>query len=472
MQRFETVIGLEVHIELNTNSKIFCSCPTTFGAEPNTRVCPVCMGMPGAMPTLNRRVVEYAVRAGLALGSEVSRRSKLDRKNYFYPDLPKAYQITQSDSPLCTGGSVEIETENGRKRVGVTRLHIEEDAGKLTHTPDGTLIDYNRCGVPLIEIVSEPDLRSAEEAVAYLKKLRSIMRAIGVSDCRMSEGSLRCDINLSVHRIGEPFGERTEIKNLSGFRSVARAIEYESARQCELVLRGESVVRETRRFDENAGRTHLLRRKESVGDYRFFPEPNITSFEVTDDEVARIAASLPELPDARKRRYIAAFSLAPYDAEQIADEPAVARWFESAAALTEHPRRLAALTLTELFRILPSDPEVIPISPESAAKLINMTASGKINSTVAKRVFERCCESGGDPEDIVFSENLGQISDPAALERITREALAAEPKLLADYRRGKLAARDAMFGRVMRRTDGRADPRLVAETLDRILAEG
>ena len=468
---FETVIGLEVHAELSTVSKIFCSCATDFGAEPNTQVCPVCMGMPGGMPVLNRTAVETAVRAGLALGCEVQTYSAFDRKNYFYPDLPKGYQITQQERPLCLGGSLMIETAGGEKRIGIARIHIEEDAAKLVYSGGKVLVDFNRCGVPLAEIVTEPDIRGAEEAAAFLKKLRSVLRASGAAECRMSEGGMRCDVNISVRRRGEQFGERVELKNLSSFRSVARAIEYEAKRLIAAAERGEAAARETRRFDESTGRTFAMRRKESGGDYRYFPEPNLPPLILTEEEIERIRSSLPELPDARKRRYVSELGLAPFDAEQIASENAVADWFESAAALTPHRRRLAALTLTELFRLLPSDPESIPLTPERAARITDMAEAGEISAAVAKRLVERCFSEDVSPDAVVRAEGLGVIRDEGELEKILREALREEPKLLADYRRGKSAARGAMLGRVMRRTGGRADPQAASAALDRILNE-
>lgn len=469
MSVFETVVGLEVHVELATKTKIFCSCPTDFGAEPNTQVCPVCMGMPGVLPVLNERAVELAIIAGLATGCEISAYSKTDRKNYFYPDLPKAYQISQYDVPLCHDGAVEIETDGGSKRIGVTRIHIEEDSGKLLHDrEDATLIDYNRCGVPLIEIVSEPDIRSASEAVAYLKKLRSILRYTGVSDCKMNEGSFRCDVNLSVRRPGERMGIRTEIKNLNSFQSVARAIEYEANRQIALIEQGEVILQQTRRFDASTGRTHMLRRKETADDYRFFPEPDLAGIVVSDETVSRLKSEIPELPDARKRRYIAELGLAPYDAEMLADDRAVAEWFELALKHTSHAKRLANLALGEMFRLLGED-EAPQISPAHAAKIVDMAAEGRINGATAKRVFTEVWSSGADPEAVVRSQGLEQLVDEGELRRLALEVIAENPKMTADYRGGKTAAFGALMGRLMHKTDGRGEPQLMRKTLEQVL---
>lgn len=469
MSKFETIVGLEVHVELATKTKVFCSCPTTFGAEPNTQVCPVCMGMPGVLPVLNEKAVEFAIIAGLATGCEISTYSKTDRKNYFYPDLPKAYQISQYDIPLCHDGAVEIETDGGSKRIGVTRIHIEEDSGKLLHDrEDATLIDYNRCGVPLIEIVSEPDIRSAAEAVAYLKKLRSILLYTGVSDCKMNEGSFRCDVNLSVRRPGEPMGIRTEIKNLNSFQSVARAIEYEADRQIELIEQGAAIIQQTRRFDASTGRTHMLRRKETADDYRFFPEPDLAGIVASHELVQKLAAEIPELPDARKRRYVAEYGLAPYDAEMLAERRAVAEWFESALKATPHAKRLANLALGELFRLLEDD-DAPKISPEHAARIVDMAAEGRINGATAKRVFADSWSSGADPEEIVRSQGLEQLVDRTELMRLAEQVVAENPKMIEDYRRGRTAVFGALMGRLMHKTEGRGEPQLMREAIEQIL---
>ena len=367
---YEMIIGLEVHVELKTRTKIFCSCETTFGAAPNTQCCPVCMGFPGTLPVLNRQVVHYAVLAGLATGCTIARFSKQDRKNYFYPDLPKAYQISQYDLPLCLNGRLAIETEQGAKTIGITRIHIEEDAGKLVHDPEkGTLIDCNRCGVPLIEIVSEPDIRTPQEAVSYLRKLRAVIAYTGVSDCRMNEGSLRCDVNLSIHKPGEPFGTRTEMKNLNSFQSVQRAIEEEYRRQVEAVRKGEAIVQETRRFDQRSGKTTAMRRKENANDYRYFPDPDLAPIVLAEDLVDAWKHELPRLPDERKASYIREFGLTSYVAEQLVSDRALADYFEQAAKSTHAVKTLGNLMLTEVFRLLDSEEASVPIAPEHMAQI-------------------------------------------------------------------------------------------------------
>ncbi|MBQ6020703.1 MAG: Asp-tRNA(Asn)/Glu-tRNA(Gln) amidotransferase subunit GatB, partial [Clostridia bacterium] len=448
---YEAVIGLEVHIELNTKTKIFCACPTAFGAPPNTQVCPVCMGLPGALPVLNQAVVESAVRAGLALGCKISRVSRLDRKNYYYPDLPKAYQISQFDRPLCGRGSLEIETSRGVKRVGITRIHIEEDAGKLIHGARGTLIDCNRCGVPLIEVVSEPDLRSAEEADAYLRALRAVMRYIGVSDCRMNEGSMRCDVNLSVHKKGEAaLGVRTEMKNINSFRYAAAAIEYEFRRQVQTLLSGGTVVRETRRFDPATGKTHTLRVKESEDDYRFFPEPDLPEIALTDGDIDAIRRTLPELPAARKKRLETEYGLPGKDAALICAEKTAADWFEAAARRTAYPAAAANLTVGELFRRCAADDFACPIPPENMAALCDLFGGGTVNSTTAKALLARMWDEGIDPARTVENENLAVLRDPGTLRREIERAVKENPKCAEDYQKGKTAAAKTIVGAVMK----------------------
>ena len=382
---YEMVIGLEVHVELKTRTKIFCSCSTAFGAEPNTQCCPVCMGYPGTLPVLNKQVVHYAVLAGLATDCTIARYSKQDRKNYFYPDLPKAYQISQYDLPLCVDGHLTIETEAGEKRIGITRIHIEEDAGKLVHDPEkGTLIDCNRCGVPLIEIVSEPDIRTPQEAAAYLRKLKAVIAYTGVSDCRMQEGSLRCDVNLSIHKPGEPFGTRTEMKNLNSFVSVQRAIEEEYRRQVEAVKKGEVIVQETRRFDQSTGKTSSMRRKENANDYRYFPDPDLAPIVMDDDLVKQWGAELPQLPDARKAIYMADFGLTSYAAEQLVSSKYLADYFETAAQGCKAVKTLGNLMITEVFRLLDGEDALIPIAPEHLARIAELADSDVINGGAAK----------------------------------------------------------------------------------------
>ena len=470
---YEMVIGLEVHCELKTKTKIFCGCSTAFGAAPNTQCCPVCMGMPGALPVLNRQVVEYAVKAGLALNCAVARFSKEDRKNYFYPDLPKAYQISQYDLPLCEHGHLDIETAAGPKRIGITRIHIEEDAGKLVHGKDGTGCDYNRCGVPLIEIVSEPDIRSAEEARAYVRKLRAVLLYTGVSDCRMQEGSLRCDVNLSVRRKGDQrLGVRTEMKNLNSFQFIVRAIEYEFARQVEALEAGEPVVQETRRFDQDTGKTYTMRTKEDADDYRYFPDPDLPPIVLEEEELARLRDSIPALPDERKARYIKDYGLSARDAEQLVTERAVADYFEEAAGRTAYPKHVVSLLTTEIFRLLslsPAEETAIPVSPAHLAKLADLLGSGRINSGTGKRLLGQMWERDADPEQLAGEQNLWQISDPAVLLPLVKDALAENPRSAADYRRDRTQALQALIGQCLRATGGQGDPQVLRALLEQEL---
>lgn len=470
---YEMVIGLEVHVELNTETKIFCSCPTTFGAAPNTHVCPVCMGLPGTLPVLNQKVVEYAVKAGLATNCEIARYSKEDRKNYFYPDLPKAYQISQYDLPLCEHGWLEIETENGAKKIGITRIHIEEDAGKLVHDDEhGTMIDCNRCGVPLIEIVSEPDIRSAEEAEGYMRKLRATILYTGVSDCKMNEGSMRCDVNLSVRKVGETtFGTRTEMKNLNSFRFVVKAIEYEYKRQVDALEKGEKIVQETRRFDPDTGKTYTMRTKEDANDYRYFPDPDLPPIILTDEQIASFRAEIPELPDARKAKYVKTYGLAAYDSEVITADRAMADWFEAVAAETAYPKIAANMLISDLMRLIESESFDCPISPQSMAKLCDLFGHEVINSSTAKKLLSRMWKDGIDPEETVKAENLAQINDDAVIEEAVRAAAEANPKSVADYKKGKTAAAKAIVGQVMKALGGRANPVKLSEITEKVLSE-
>ncbi len=471
---YEMVIGLEVHVELATKTKIFCSCPTTFGAEPNTQCCPVCMGMPGTLPVLNRKVVECAIKAGMATNCTIARYSKQDRKNYFYPDLPKAYQISQYDLPLCEHGHLDIETASGSKRIGITRIHIEEDAGKLVHDDSGTFVDCNRCGVPLIEIVSEPDIRSAEEAVAYLQKLRATILYTGISDCRMQEGSMRCDVNLSVHKPGEPFGTRTEMKNLNSFQFVQKAIEYEYKRQVQAIEDGEEIVQETRRFDEKSGKTFSMRRKEDANDYRYFPDPDLAPIEMSEEKLSELEAAIPELPDARKAKYMADYGLTAYDAEMITGTPQMADYFEQAAA-TAYPKQAANLILTEVFRLLAAEGEDaanIPVSAAHLAALVTMTADGEINSSTEKKVLSDLWKGGDtDPAAYVKEHGLAQISDRAVLQSMVDEVIEKDPKSIADFKKGKTNALKSLVGQIMGKTGGRANPVIVQGLIDEKVKE-
>ena len=469
---YEMVIGLEVHVELKTKTKIFCNCKTDFGAEPNTHVCPVCMGMPGTLPVLNKKVVDYAIKAGLATNCSIARFSKQDRKNYFYPDLPKAYQISQYDLPLCEHGYVDIETADGSKRIGITRIHIEEDAGKLVHDAKlGTLIDCNRCGVPLIEIVSEPDIRSAEEADAYLRKLRAAILYTGVSDCKMNEGSLRCDVNLSVRKPGEPFGTRTEMKNINSFQFIAKAIDYEYRRQVDALESGESVVQETRRFDADSGKTYSMRKKEDANDYRYFPDPDLPPIVITEEKLAALKAEIPMLPDERKKLYTETYGLTAYDSEVITNELAVADYFEKTACATRYPKLAANMLITDILRSYDSENGDLPVKPERLAALADLLGDGKINSSTGKKIVGELLVSDFDPAVYVAEHGLEQINDRAVLEQAVREVLMSDAKSVASYKVGKTAALKALVGKVMAKTGGKANPVMVNELTQALITE-
>ena len=465
---YEMVIGLEVHVELKTKTKIFCSCPTTFGAEPNTQCCPVCMGYPGTLPVLNKKVVEYAVKAGLATNCKIANYSKQDRKNYFYPDLPKAYQISQYDLPLCEHGWLDVETEEGAKRIGITRIHIEEDAGKLVHDDKhGTMIDCNRCGVPLIEIVSEPDIRSAEEAKAYLQKLRAIILYTGVSDCKMQEGSLRCDVNLSVRKAGEEkFGTRTEMKNLNSFQFIVKAIEYEYKRQVDAIEAGEAIVQETRRFDPATGKTYTMRSKENANDYRYFPDPDLPPIELSNAVIQALGEEIPELPDVRKRTYMEKYGLTAYDGEVLTSDKAMADYFEAAAATTKHPKLAANLLISEFMRLIETESFSCPVSAENLGELATLVGEDVINSSTAKKLIKEMFETNASPKALVEEKGLAQINDEALLSRLVAEAVAANPKAVADVKGGKLAAAKSIVGNVMGKTGGKANPVIVNRLLE------
>lgn len=462
------VIGLEVHCELKTETKIFCGCPTSFGAEPNTQCCPVCMGMPGTLPVLNGKVVDYAIKAGVATNCTIAKYSKQDRKNYFYPDLPKAYQISQYDLPLCEHGWLEIEGENGTKKIGITRIHIEEDAGKLVHIPGkGTLIDCNRCGVPLIEIVSEPDIRSAEEAVAYMKKLRAIILYTGISDCKMQEGSLRCDVNLSVRKKGEEkFGTRTEMKNLNSFTFIQKAIEYEYKRQVDELEAGGTIVQETRRYDQASGKTFTMRTKEDANDYRYFPDPDLAPIITSDEKLKKLTDSIPELPDVRKKLYVEKYSLTPYDAELITNEMEISDYFEKASKCTSYHKILANLIISDVMKLLDADSYNVKISPEHLASIAEMLGTSEINSSVGKKVIKALWENDTDPVKYVKDNDLNQINDRDTLLKAVLSAIESNPKSVADYKKGKTAAAKAIMGHVMAKTQGRGNPVLIGEILD------
>ncbi len=463
---YEMVIGLEVHVELKTKTKIFCSCSTAYGAEPNTQTCPVCMGLPGVLPVLNGKVVEYAVKAGLATNCTIAHYSKQDRKNYFYPDLPKAYQISQFDLPLCEHGYVEIETESGSKKIGITRIHIEEDAGKLVHDDrHGTMIDCNRCGVPLIEIVSEPDIRSPEEANAYLEKLRAIILYTGISDCKKNEGSFRCDVNLSVRKKGDTeFGTRTEMKNINSFHYVVQAIEYEYRRQVELIESGGKVVQETRKFDQETGKTYTMRSKENANDYRYFPDPDLPPIELTDDDIIHLKSQIGELPDSKKKKFVDAFGLSAYDSDALLSDPNMASYFETVAQYTPYYKIVANIFITDIMRMI-SDEFICPISAKNMAKLATLFGEQVINSSTVKKLLKRMWQEDFDPAVAVEKEGLAQINDRQILSKIVDEVLKSSEKLVRDYRRGKEKAFEAIMGSAMGKTGGKANPIILSEIL-------
>jgi len=463
---YETVIGLEVHVELSTDTKIFCGCANVFGGEPNTHCCPVCTGMPGVLPVLNKKVVEYAAKAGLALNCDISVFSKMDRKGYYYPDLPKAYQISQYDLPLCRNGYVDIVAEDGEKRrVRINRIHMEEDAGKLLHEGRGagSAVDYNRCGVPLIEIVTEPDMRSAEEARTFLETLKSIMQYIGVSDCKMQEGSLRCDVNLSIREQGiKEYGTRTEMKNLNSFSAAYRAMLFEQKRQIEAIEDGEEVVQETRRWDDAKGKSYSMRGKEEAHDYRYFPEPDLVPVVLAQEEIDRWRDALPELPEKKKARYIAEYQLPEYDAGVLTAVKPVADFFEACLELYGEPKKLSNWIMGDVLRLMKdTDSEDIPVTPKSLADVVRMADNGEINATVAKAVFEEVFKTGRDPKDIVKEKGLKQINDTDAIRAMVKKAIVDNPNVVADYKGGKKKALAFFMGQVMKATKGKANPKVV-----------
>ena len=465
---FETVMGLEVHAELSTKTKIFCSCPTEFGAEPNTQVCPICMAMPGTLPVLNEKVVEYAVRAGLATNCTISKDSKNDRKNYFYPDTPRAYQISQYDKPLCEHGYIEIEDDNGNpKKIGITRIHIEDDAGKLNHNEfnGGALIDLNRAGVPLIEIVSEPDLRSVGEVDRYLKKLKSILEYIEVSDCKMQEGSFRADVNVSVKRkSSKEFGTRTEMKNMNSFRAITRAIEYESGRQIDVIENGGKVTQETLRWDDVSGKTFSMRDKEDAQDYRYFPEPDLVAIRLSDEYIENIKKSLPEMPESRRERYINQFKLSEKDAKLLTASKYLSNMFEAAEKICGNGKAVANWLLSDVSRILNEkelEPVAIPFTAENLAKLIELIDKGTISSAIGKKVIEELFENPKDPEEIIKEKGWIQISDEGAIMEVVQKVLNNNPQSIQDYKAGKDRALGFLVGQAMKETKGKANPQML-----------
>jgi len=465
--KYEVIIGLEVHAELSTKTKIYCGCTTQFWGDPNTHCCPICSGMPGVLPVLNEKVVEYAVRAGLATGCTIARYSKQDRKNYFYPDTPKAYQISQYDLPLCENGKINIETENGKKEIGITRIHIEDDAGKLLHDSymGGTFLDLNRAGVPLIEIVSEPDMRSASEAVAYVEKLKEILEYIEVSDCKMQEGSLRADVNLSIRPIGqEKFGTRTETKNLNSFKAIAAAIEFEINRQIEVIESGGVIYQETRRWDDEKGIGISMRNKENAQDYRYFPEPDMSPICLDEEYIYNIKNSIPELPDSRRYRYINEFGIPEYDAKIITSSKALSDFFEETLTKCDNKKAVSNWIMGDVMRIA-KEKEVeysnLPLTTDQLASLINLIDSGTISGAIAKKVFEQMVIEGIDPKVIVEEQGLIQIVDEGAIKEVVNKILEANPKSIEDYRAGKDRALGFLVGQAMRETKGKANPKML-----------
>lgn len=473
-RNYETVIGLEVHAELKTATKIFCSCSTAFGAEPNTQVCPICSGFPGMLPVLNKKVVEIAVKAGLALNCEIAEICKFDRKNYFYPDLPKAYQISQYDLPICKNGYLEIDLDGDKKRVGITRAHMEEDAGKLVHQGNITstpfsLVDLNRSGMPLLEIVSEPDMRSAREARAYLEKLRSILLFAGVSDCKMQEGSLRCDANVSVRPCGQKeLGTRTEIKNLNSFRALERAIEYEAQRQMESIEDGEAIIQETRTWDEEKQITRGMRSKEEAHDYRYFPDPDLPPLKIEREWVEQLKADLPELPDQAQQRLMEKYDLPQYDAAILTLTPEFLEYFDQCLSLYDDAKQVSNWMMGELSKYLNQyniEIAACRIKPAAMARLLALIDKGTISGKMAKGVFEEMFITGKDPDVVVKEKGMVQISDESTLQKMIDEIIGANPGVVEDYRNGKEKAFGFFVGQVMKATKGQANPAVVNSLL-------
>ncbi len=475
---FEAVIGIEVHAELSTKTKIYCGCENSFGGEINTHCCPICTGMPGTLPKLNGKVVEYAIKAGLAMNCGIEKNSKQDRKNYFYPDLPKAYQISQFDLPLCHDGYIDINVNGGKKRIGITRIHIEEDAGKSLHdvVPGKSLMDYNRCGVPLIEIVSEPDMRSVEEAGEYLETLKSILKYIGVSDCKMQEGSLRCDVNVSVRPVGQKeYGIRSEMKNVNTFSGALRGIEYEIKRHTEILKAGGTITQETRRWDDAKGESLPLRSKEDAQDYRYFPEPDLMPIVTSDETIEEIRRTIPELPHVKRDRYVEEFALPEYDASQLTEERSVAEFFEKTIKCGASPKTASNWIMGDIFRIMKEKYvgiDEINVTPENLAAMIEQIDKGVISNTAAKQVMEEMTKTGDAPTDIIERLGLKQVNDENAILDIIHTVFEANPQSIADYKGGKDRAVGFLVGQVMRLSKGKANPaavnKLIAEELKKL----
>ncbi len=473
---FETVIGLEVHAELSTASKAFCSCSTEFGGEENTHCCPICTGMPGVLPVLNKKVVDFCIKAGLATNCQITHFGKQDRKNYFYPDLPKAYQISQYDLPVSHDGYIDIVADGHKRRVGITRIHIEEDAGKLVHDAfaSGTKVDYNRCGVPLIEIVTEPDIRSSEEARVFLETLKNILMYIEVSDCKMQEGSLRCDVNLSVRPVGQKeFGTRCEMKNVNSFSAAVRSMEYERKRQIDLITSGGEVTQETRRWDDEKGYSTVMRTKEDAQDYRYFPDPDLMPIVIDDEWVERIRKTLPELPEAKKARYIEDYALPEYDAEFITASKALAKFFDSTVEAGAQPKAASNWIMSDMSKIMNDEeiaPENIPFTGKDLAELIALIDKGTISGSIAKKVLKFMFEDGTkSPETIVKEKGMVQISDEGAIKELIQSVLAANEKSVTDYKNGKKNAVGFLVGQCMKASRGKGNPQMINKLLNEML---
>lgn len=465
--KYEIVIGLEVHAELSTQTKIFCSCKNEFGSPQNTNVCPVCLSMPGTLPVLNRKVVEYGVKAGMALHCDIPNFSKMDRKNYTYPDLSKSYQISQFEFPLCKRGEVAIQVDGTERRIGITRIHIEEDAGKLVHQSGYSEVDYNRGGVPLIEIVTEPDMRSAEEVKVFLETIKSNLEFIGVSDCKMQEGSLRCDVNISVRPEGQKdYGTRTELKNLNSFSAIFRAIDYESKRQIDVIEGGDSVVQETMRWDDALGKSFSMRDKEEAHDYRYFPDPDLVPIYLKDSEIAAIKDAMPEMPGAKKQRYIDEFGLSDYDASILTSSKYTAAFFESCVAQYPYPKAICNYIMVDMLKMLNEqgmETCEIPVKPNDLCDLLKLVDGGVINSSVGKQVFEEMFKTGKNPSAIVEEKGLKQIDDSDAILELVVRIIKDNPKPAEDYRSGNKKAMTFFVGQVMKATQGKANPKTVNE---------
>ncbi|HOM10683.1 MAG TPA: Asp-tRNA(Asn)/Glu-tRNA(Gln) amidotransferase subunit GatB [Spirochaetota bacterium] len=469
---FDAVIGLEVHVQLNTQSKIFCSCSTQFGSQANTQVCPVCLGLPGVLPVLNKEVLRKAIQAGLALNCKIATYSKFDRKNYFYPDLPKAYQISQYDKPICYDGFIEIVTDNGIKKIGITRLHMEEDAGKNIHSEDSdykvSYVDFNRTGVPLIEIVSEPDINTPDEAYQYLQNLRSILKYIEVSDCNMEEGSLRCDVNVSLKPKGSTtFGQKVEIKNLNSFRSVKLALEYEIERQKKMLLQNEKIVQETRLWDADRNITFSMRSKEEAHDYRYFPEPDLPPIEISREFIEQLKKELPELPHQKRIRFMQQYGLPEYDAQVLTSTRQLASYYEAVVADGAQPKKASNWIMSEVLAKI-DDPETIDsfiVKPKDLAILLKRIDDATISGKIAKTVFEEMLETGKNPDTIINEKGLRQVTDTGAIESIIDEVIKNNPKSVEDYKKGKDKALKFLIGQVMKESKGKANPQMVNDIL-------